>query len=378
MSEEFTFGIEEEYFLADAQNGHSPPGATLDVFHEAAAAKVKSASHELLKGQIEVQSEPGTSLDAAHDALAGMRAELSKIAAGHGLSLFAAGSHPLGREGDQRTTEKERYRQLEAEFGLIAARSMVCAMHIHVAVPDPDRRIDLMNRITPFLPLFYALSTSSPFWQGRDTRLKGFRLAAFSEWPRMGLPELFADQSQFDRFVARLVDAKVMENSSFVWWLIRPSNKFPTLELRICDSCTRLDDAVAIAALYRSLLSAVHRRPELNAGFGPIERGICAENIWQAQQGGLDATFVDADKGGTLTVARALDAAIAIAADDAAAFGDTAWVEKTRDILKRGTSADRQLAGFRTGISDLHAAEDSQKTEALRGVIAAMATETVL
>ncbi len=374
MAEDFTFGIEEEYFLADGHTGHSPAAAALDSFHEAAAATVEPASHELLKGQIEIQSKPGTNFDEAHGALAGMRADLSRIAGDHGLRLFAAGSHPLARESEQHTTEKERYRQLEAEFGLIAARSMVCAMHIHVAVPDPDRRIDLMNRVMPFLPLFYALSTSSPFWQGRDTKLKGFRLAAFSEWPRMGLPELFADQSQFNRFVDRLVTAKVMENSSFVWWLIRPSNKYPTLELRVCDSCTRLDDAVAIAALYRALLRTVHRRPDLNAGFGPIERGICAENIWQAQQGGIAAKFVDAENGGTITVPQALEAAIAIAAEDAA--GDTAWMLKTRDILGRGTSADRQLAGFRPDKDG--EGEGDEREAKLRDVVRRLAEETVV
>ena len=371
MADDFTFGIEEEYFLADAASGHSPAADVLDRFHEAAAAKVEPASHELLKGQIEVQSEPGTSMDAARDALAGMRGALSHIAGDHGLDLFAAGSHPLAQQGEQHTTQKERYRQLEAEFGLIAARTMVCAMHIHVAVPDPDRRVDLMNRVMPFLPLFYALSTSSPFWEGRNTRLKGFRLAAFSEWPRMGLPELFKDQGEFDLFVERLVGAQVMENSSFVWWLIRPSNKFPTLELRVCDSCTRLDDAVAIAALYRSLLRAVYRRPELNAGFGPVDRGICAESIWQAQQGGLNAKFVDARKGGILTVPQALDAALDIAAEDADALGATAWVARTRDILERGTSADRQLAG-------LDRTEPRVDEGALRAVIGRLAAETLL
>ena len=370
MADDFSFGIEEEYFLADAATGHSPGAQPLDAFHRAAAAAVDPASHELLKGQIEVQSEPGTSLDAARDALAGMRADLSRLAADHGLLLFAAGTHPLAQEREQHTTEMPRYKQLAAQFGLIAGRSMVCAMHIHVAVPDPAKRIELMNRVTPFLPLFHALSTSSPFWQGRDTMLKGYRLAAFSEWPRMGLPELFGSQSEYDVFIDRLVSAEVIENASFVWWLIRPSNKFPTLELRICDSCTRLDDAVAIAALYRALLRALNRRPKLNAGFGPVTRGVCAENIWQAQQGGLEARFVDAERGGTMTVPEALEAALEIAADDAAALGMSDWVGRTRDILVRGTSADRQLAGARR--------ENPQMDEAaLRAVIRDLAGETL-
>lgn len=368
MAEDFEFGIEEEYFLADANSGRSPAAASLDAFHEAASERVEPASHELLKGQVEVQSEPGTSFAAARDALAGMRAELSTIARTHGLRLFSAGSHPLGHEDEQHTTEKQRYKRLEAEFGMIAGRSMVCAMHVHVSVPDPDRRIDLMNRLLPFLPLFYALSTSSPFWQGHDTQLKGFRLAAFSEWPRMGLPEVFADKAGYELFVDRLVTAGVIENSSFVWWLIRPSNKYPTLEMRVCDSCTRLDDAIAIAALYRSLVRTVHRRPDLNAGFGPVERGLCAENIWHAQQDGPAATFVDAVRGGTVSVDRALDAALELTREDAAALGDTRWVEATRDILGRGSSADRQLAAFR---------DRGESEAALRAVVERLAEETL-
>ena len=368
----FTFGIEEEFFLADAATGRSPDAGALDGFPEAAAAHVEPASHELLKGQVEVQSGPDTDLDAAHGALAGMRAELSRIAGERGLALFAAGSHPLAIEDEQHTTQAPRYRQLEEQFGAIAARSMVCAMHIHVAVPEPGERIALMNRVMPYLPLFLALSTSSPFWRGEDSRLKGFRLAAFSEWPRMGLPELFSEQSQYDRFIARLVDAGVMENASFVWWLIRPSNKYPTLELRVCDSCTRLDDAVAIAALYRSLLAALHRRPAVNAGFGPVERGITAENIWQAQRAGIAARFIDPAGEGTVGVAEMLDAALALCAEEADALGAAAWAARTRDILARGSSADRQLRVFR----EAGGAAGGKDEDALRAVVRSLAAET--
>ena len=368
MADEWSFGIEEEYFLADAGTGCAPVEEAAERFHEEAARQVEMASHELLKGQVEVQSEPGVSLDKAHDALVDMRSRLGAIAAGQGMRLFAAGSHPLAEEHHQSTTEEDRYRKLEREFGIIGSRSMVCAMHVHVAVPDPGRRIDLMNRVLPFLPLLYALSTGSPFWQGRDTRLKGFRLAAFSEWPRMGLPEIFVDDAQYDRFVARLVEAEVITDASFVWWLIRPSTKYPTLEMRVCDSCTRVDDAVAIAALYRCLLHAVWRRPELNAGFGPVEHGICAENVWQAQQGGTSARFVDAASGSRVPVRAVLDAALELCAEDAAALDCVGWVARTRDILERGSSADRQLATYaRAGGDGAHA---------LRRVVEGLAAET--
>ena len=369
MADEWSFGIEEEYFLADAKTGCAPVEQAAERFHEIAAAEVDAASHELLKGQVEVQSEPGVSLDVAHEALSDLRTRLCGIAGDHGMQLFAAGSHPLAEERHQSTTEEDRYRKLEREFGIIGSRSMVCAMHVHVSVPDPNKRIDLMNRVLPFLPLLYALSTGSPFWQGRNTRLKGFRLAAFSEWPRMGLPEIFRDDAQYDTFVERLVKAGAISDASFVWWLIRPSTKYPTLELRICDSCTRVDDAVAIAALYRCLLHAAWRRPDLNANFGPIEHGICAENVWQAQQGGTAAHFVDAASGGKVTVRDALEAALELCVEDAAELDCGRWLSRTRDILERGSSADRQLALYEKG---------GGGADALRSVVEALAAETAL
>ena len=293
MTEKFRFGIEEEYFLADAKTGCAPRELAADAFHKVAADIVKPASHELLKGQVEVQTEPGTDFDEARATLAGMRRDLSKIAVEHGLTLFAAGSHPLAQARDQDVTEKDRYRKLHAELGIIAQRTMVCATHIHVEVADVKHRIELMNRIVPFLPLFFALSVSSPFWQGRDAGIKGFRLTAFSEWPRMGVPDLFASQAEYQRFVDLLVAAEIMEDASFVWWHIRPSTQFPTIELRVCDGCPRVDDAVAIAALYQAVMRAAIRHPDLNKNMGPIDRAVCAENIWQVQQFGVDATLID-------------------------------------------------------------------------------------
>ena len=198
-------------------------------------------------------------------------------------------------------------------------------MHVHVEVPETIDRVQIMNRLIPFLPLLLALSTSSPFWNGEEGGLHCTRLAVFSEWPRMGLPGLFESQAQFDTFVNRLVGAGVMENGSFLWWLIRPSNKYPTLELRICDSCTRVEDAVSIAALYRCLVRAVRRLPELNLGFGPIERAITAENVWQVQRLGTHAGLIDAATGTVISVAESLEAVLTLVEEDADALGCGKW-----------------------------------------------------
>ena len=365
MADDYRFGIEEEYFLADAQTGWSPDGKAADRFHKAAADAIEPVSHELLKGQVEVCTKPDTDLDAAYRSLRRMRGTLSKIAGEHGLALFAAGSHPLAEAKEQSTTESERYQRLEAEFGIIANRSMVCATHIHVEVPDPGQRIALMNRLIPFLPLFLALSVASPFWQRRDSGLQGFRLAAFSEWPRMGLPEIFADTQEYDHFVELLVKAGAIRDASFIWWLIRPSTHYPTLELRICDSCTDVRHTVAIAALYRSLVRALTRRPDLSPPVGSIARGVCAENIWHAQRSGIGAKFVDAASGACIGAGDYLETVLALVAEDAAALRCEAWVAATRDIVKSGTSADHQKEQFRV------ARDRGDETEvALKSVIA--------
>ena len=372
MSEAYRFGIEEEYFLADLRTGGSPAGAVADRFHAVAGERVKPASHELLKGQVEVCTEPGTDCQAVEIALRGLRRALSGIAGDNGLSLFAAGSHPLAHARHQDTTEAERYQKLEEEIGIVAARTMVCATHVHVEVPDPSARIALMNRLLPDLPLFLALSVSSPFWQGRDSRQQGFRLTAFAEWPRVGLPEVFAGEDEYDRFVALLVNAGAIKDASFIWWLIRPSTHYPTIELRICDGCTDVRDTVAIAALYRCLARATVRLPERNRGVGSIARGVCGQNVWHAQRNGLAARFIDTETGEACSVGEALENLLALVAEDADALGCAEAVAATRAIVQRGTRADRQLARYHDA-----RARGEEDQAALRAVVAALAEETV-
>ena len=371
MSGDFRFGIEEEYFLVDAETGESPTDDAADRFHAMADSRVKPASHELLKGQVEVQTEPGTDFDAAHATLAGLRRDLSAIADHHRLSLIAAGSHPLAESRDQATTDKPRYKALQDEFGIIARRSIVCATHVHVEVKDADR-IAIMNRLIPFLPLLYALSVSSPFWQGHEAKIKGFRLTAFSEWPRMGVPDLFASQAEYEHFVRLLVDAEAMKDASFVWWHIRPSTHYPTIELRVCDGCSRVEDSVAIAALYQALVRAVSRRDDINANMAAVDRAVCAENIWQVQRLGTQAKLIDAGGHGTRTVAERLDEVLELVGEDVQALGSRVWVEKTRTIVESGTSADRQLATFRDAL-----ASGRSHQQALRAVIDMLVAETI-
>ena len=226
---------------------------------------------------------------------------------------------------------------------MIGYRNMLCGMHVHVEVPDLDTRINLIMRLTPFLPLLLALSTSSPFWQGHLTGLVGYRLAAYDELPRTGLPELFRTNDDYREFVSALVFAKIIPDASYIWWALRPSMANPTVELRIADSCTQLDDAVAIAALFRCLVRALDRDRDLNAGFDRVGRAITQENKWHAQRYGIAATFVDPFARCPLTLRQWLDQVFDFIAEDIAAFDCAAEIARIARILDEGTSADRQI-----------------------------------
>jgi carboxylate-amine ligase len=255
------------------------------------------------------------------------------------------------------------------DLQMIGQRDLLCGLHVHVELPDPDLRIDVMYRMLPFLPLLLALSTSSPFWQARRTGLKGYRLAAYDELPRTGVPELFRTQQEFDAYIAALVRAGVIKDSSYVWWAIRPSLNNPTLELRAPDSCTLVEDSLAIAALYRTLVRHLHVNRSRNKDLDAVARAIVIENKWRAQRYGVHGTFVTDD--GAVTVADMLEQVISDTAPDAAALGCTAEINRCRAIVGAGTSSDAQLAVF-----DAHSKIGSRDA-ALRAVTEWIAAATL-
>jgi carboxylate-amine ligase len=239
-------------------------------------------------------------------------------------------------------------------------------------VPDPSRRIDLMNRLGPFLPILLALSTSSPFWQARATGLAGYRLCAFGEMPRTGLPDLFAGAADYERYLRVMTGAGAIPDASFLWWAIRPSKKYPTLELRVADSCTRLADTLAIAALYRCLVRLVDCRPDLHAGLTGASRAIAAENLWRAQADGVGAEMIDEEVERAVPLPERLEAVLAAVAADAAALGCEAEIEGVRTIAAAGTSADRQMRVYR----EARGVSEATRRRALNAVVDRLAEET--
>jgi len=340
----FSLGVEEEYFLIDSVTGEVAHEVPESLFEEASAATEGRIEHELLRSQAETVTRPCTSLRQIRSELRFTRSVLSSVSARHGLAIAAAGTHPTAAWRGAVNNTDERYERVMGDLQMIGERNMLCGMHVHVALPDPDRRVEVMRRVLPFLPLFIALATSSPFWTSRATGLKGYRLAAYDELPRTGLPELFDGVEDYDAYCAALIAADAIPDPSHLWWAIRPSLKFPTLELRAPDSCTRLDDAVAIAALYRTLIRHLYFDPRCNEDVGSLHRALAVENKWRAQRFGVQASFATLD--GPQTVAEFLDKVIALTADDAKQLRCTTEIRHCRAIVATGTSADRQIEIF--------------------------------
>jgi carboxylate-amine ligase len=369
MAGDFTIGIEEEYFLVDAQTKQVARDMPEAFFKAAEAAAGGRITREFLQSQIEVVSSPHAKISDARAELRYLRRTLARVAAEHGLAILAAGTHPTALWASAVQTNQERYDVVMDDLQMIGQRDMLCGMHVHVELPDADARIDVMYRMLPYLPLFLALSTSSPFWQSRRTGLKGYRLAAYDELPRTGVPELFRTQAEFDSYVAALVRAGVIEDSSYVWWAIRPSLQHPTLELRAPDCCTLVDDSIAIAALYRTLARHLYLNPRRNAGLDAVGRALVVENKWRAQRYGVHGTFVTED--GAVTVAEMLDRIIEQTAADADALDCADEIRRCRAIVSAGTSADAQLAVF-----EAHREQESREA-ALRAVTDWIASATL-
>jgi carboxylate-amine ligase len=346
MKSQFKFGIEEEYFLVDAETktvAREMPAAFLEAAKKETAGQVKG---ELLQSQLEAATVPHVAMDEARAELRHLRQTSSDVAAAHGLAILAAGTHPTAFWKRAQQTATERYDAVMDDLQMLGQRNMLCGLHVHVELPDPDDRVDVMSRMLPYIPLFVALSTSSPFWQARPTGLKGYRLAAYDELPRTGVPELFRRREDYDAYIDALVRAGVIEDSSYVWWAVRPSLKHPTLELRAPDSCTRVEDSLAIAALYRATARALTFNPWLNWDLTPVDRAIVIENKWRAQRYGVRGTMVDIGGNGAVSVGEMLDQVIAQVHDDAEALGCLDEVMHCRTIVGEGTSADAQLAVF--------------------------------
>lgn len=369
---EFTIGIEEEYLLVDRAGRNLVQDPPESVMEGAVRQLDSQVGHEFLRSQIEVGTRICSSVQEARQDLARLRKAVAEVAEQHGMAMIAASTHPFAEWGDQLTTDNERYHVLAQDLQTVVRRLVICGMHVHVGIGDDDLRIDLMNQVSYFVPHLLALSTSSPFWHGRDTGLKSYRMSVFKALPRTGLPEQFSSWAEYRRHVDVLVEAGLIEDATKLWWDIRPSERYPTLEMRISDVCTTIDDGITIAALYLSLLHMLYRRRRLNQRWRTYADMLVEENVWRAQRYGVEGSLMDFGIGELIPYGELIDELIELVARDADELGCTAEIEHAREIVARGTSADRQLRVYR----DAEAA-GAEHEEALRAVVDLLIRDSV-
>ena len=366
-----TIGIEEEYLLVDLESrdlAADPPPELLARCESRLASQV---APELLRSQIEIGTRVCRNITEAREDLGRLRSTIIEVARDFNLAPIAASTHPFAHWQTQRHTEKERYEVLTRDMQAAARRLLICGMHVHVGIDDDDQRIDLLNQMSYFLPFLLALSCSSPFWLGEDTGLQSYRLTVFDSLPRTRLPERFASFSDYQQHVDVLTKGGLIEDATKIWWDMRPSARYPTLEMRITDVCTRMDDALSLAALTVSIIAMLARVRTRSMRWRIFAHMLVYENRWRAMRYGMDNGMLDFVRAETVPFDQVLDELIDLVAPDAEELGCLPEVEATRRILARGNSAHRQLRVYKDALA---AGRDSD--QALRDVVDFLVGET--
>ena len=368
----FTIGIEEEYLVVDIESRElvqDLPDGLMAACEEILEGQV---SPEFLRSQIEIGTRVCSSVHEVRDELKRLRRAVADVCNEYGLAPIAASTHPSADWYEQRHTDKPRYNILAKALGGVIRRLLICGMHVHVGIEDPDMRVDLMNQVLYFVPHLLALSTSSPFWNGDETGLKSYRTSVFRAVPRTGMPDEFESWAEYERHVRVLVEAGVIEDATKLWWDLRPSARYPTLELRSNDICTNVEDTLSIAAMYMSLLSMLYRRRVQNQRWRIYSRMLIEENVWRAQRYGISDSLIDFGKGQLVPYPQLVEEIIDLVSEDAVLLDCVEELTHARTILERGTSADTQLSIY-------HEALESGATqdEALVQVVDWLVEETV-
>jgi carboxylate-amine ligase len=361
-----TIGIEEEYQIIDPET-RGLSSYIQEFLEQGRVVLQDQIKPEFMQSQVEVGSHICRNIQEARREIVRLRRTVCELAASNGLQMAAASTHPFSAWSTQKITAGERYTKLETDMGEVARRLLIFGMHVHIGIEDKELMIDVMNQARYFMPHVLALSTSSPFWQGRETGLKSYRSVIFEDLPRTGLPPTLSSWADYQNLVAILIKTHCIEDPTKIWWDIRPHPKFPTLEFRISDICTRVDEAVCIAALYLAIVGKLIKLRQNNQSWRYYRHHLITENKWRAVRYGIDGNLIDFGKEQEVPL-RFLAVELLEMVDDVLDELDIrAEAEYVHTILENGTSADRQLMIYRqTG--DLNAVVDRLVQETREGL----------
>jgi carboxylate-amine ligase len=363
---EFTIGIEEEFQIIDP-NSRELRSRVDEILEEGRMLLGEQVKPEMHQSMIEVGTGICRNIKEARADVTKLRRGIGELAQRKGLAIVAASTHPISHWADQQITENERYYQLIEELQQTARALLIFGMHVHIGFADREAAIAVMNAARYMLPHVYALSTSSPFWIGRNTGMKSYRYEVFKQFPRTGIPEYFNSATEFDSFVNLLVKTGCIDNGKKIWWDVRPHPFFPTLEFRVCDIPSRIDETLAIAALIQAITAKLYKLYRQNLGFRLYRRALIEENKWRAARYGLDGKLIDFGKKEEVPTRDLIRELLEFVDDVVDELDSREEINYIYRILDEGTSADRQLRVYQeTG--DLRAVVDLLIKETLEGI----------
>lgn len=362
--EDLTIGIEEEYQLIDPETRELTSYIS-KILDEGAVVFRDQVKPEFLQSQIETGSHVCRNIREARQEVMRLRCIVYDIAKKHNRKIAAAGTHPFSSWRDQTITDKDRYKGLAKNMKILAQRLLIFGMHVHIGIPDKDLRIDIMNQATYFMPHILALSTSSPFWMGRDTGLKSYRSVIFEDLPRTGPPEYFDSHDDYSNYINTLINTGCIEEPTKIWWDIRPHPKFPTLEFRMCDCVTKVDEVIAIAALIQAVVAKLIKLRKNNQTWRIYRRGLIAENKWRAIKDGVEGHLIDFGKQQEVPFRLLAGELLDVLDDVVDELGTRNEIEYIRTMLRDGSSADRQLRKY-------------HETQSLESVVDMLTEETIM
>jgi carboxylate-amine ligase len=345
MFDQFTLGIEEEFQIVDPKSRELRSHVS-EFLEEGKMLLGEQIKPEMIQSMIEVGTGICKNIQEARVDITRLRSIISGLAGKSGLAIVAASTHPFSNWQDQKIYDDERYELLVEELQSVARSLLIFGLHVHVGVADPERRIHIMNAARYFLPHVLALTTSSPFWMGHNTGLKSYRSEIFKKFPRTDIPDHFDSYGSFQRYVDLLVKTKCVNDGRKIWWDLRPHPIFPTLEFRICDIPTRVDDTIAIAALFQAIVAKLTKLIEKNLGFRLYRRMLIQENKWRAVRWGIDGKMIDFGKQKEVPTRDLILELLDFVDDVVDELGSRKEIEHIHTILERRTSAEEQLRVF--------------------------------
>ncbi len=352
MDHQYTLGIEEEFQVVDPHTRElrSHMQKIVEGGKIILKERVKAEMHQAV---VEVGTNVCKNIAEAREEVTYLRRVIADLADKSGLLIAAAGTHPFSNWQDQPITDHPRYEEIVNELQDTARANLIFGLHVHVGIPTREVGLQIMNAVRYFLPHIFALSTNSPFWEGRNTGFKSFRTKVFDKFPRTGIPEFFSSAAEYDSYINLLIKTRCIDNGKKIWWDIRLHPFFETLEYRICDVPMLVDETIALAAVMQALVVKIHKLMKANLNFRMYRKALISENKWRAARYGIEGKLIDFGKQEEVECRALIEELLEFIDDVVDELGSREEVEKIRLILENGTGADRQLKAYQESGGDL-------------------------